>query len=215
MPTFRRLISKGILESYKFWQMNALARNNVNSIVATHLTWSDLEGIETVLVLAPSLAYVTPEELAVLYDFYEQGGEVVAKADIAEALKAQMKDPHSAAMTSYLTKITSSVSDGAVYSTSSNVESLFMDDRQGELAAFWKDVLKIGKLNRGYFVEGDGHALLYSIDPSPVSFDVDIPFTYEGAKYDRHGCQVSGLSGFDTLAVTLGHHEYARVYLVR
>jgi hypothetical protein len=118
-------------------------------------------------------------------------------------------------MTSYLTKITSSVSDGAVYSTSSNVESLFMDDRQGELAAFWKDVLKIGKLNRGYFVEGDGHALLYSIDSSPVSFDVDIPFTYEGLKCDRSGHQVSELSGSGTLALTLGHHEYARVYLVR
>jgi len=192
--------------------MNALARNNVNSIVATNLTQADLEDMETVLVLAPSLAYVTPEELAVLYDFYSQGGEVVAKADIAEALEKQMKDPHSIAMTSYLTKITSSVSDGAVYSTSLDVETLFMDDYQGELAAFWKDVLKIGKLNRGYFVRGEGHALLYSIDPSPVSFDVDIPFTYEGSKYDRSGRYVSGLSGSDTLALTLGHHEYARVY---
>jgi len=171
--------------------------------------------VETVLVLAPSLAYVTSEELAVLYDFYTQGGEIVAKADIANVLKAQMKDPRAVAMTSYLTKITSAVSDGAVYSTSEGVESLFMDDRQGELATFWKDVLKIGKLNRGYFVQGDGHALLYSIDSSPVSFNVDIPFTYEGAKYDRHGRYVSGLSGSGTLALTLGHHEYARVYLVR
>jgi hypothetical protein len=64
-------------------------------------------------------------------------------------------------------------------------------------------------------VEGDGHALLYSIDPSPVSFDVDIPFTYEGLKCDRSGRQVSELSGSGTLALTLGHHEYARVYLVR
>jgi hypothetical protein len=225
MPTFRRLISMGILESYKFWQMNALARNNVNSVVATHLTpplsppqaggMKGGAGMETVLVLAPSLAYVTPEELAILYDFYTQGGEVVAKADIANALKAQMKEPHSTAMTLYLTKITSAVSDGAVYSTSAGVESLFMDDRQGELASFWRDVLKIGKLNRGYFVQGDGHALLYSIDLSPVSFDVDIPFTYEGSKYDRHGRYVSGLSGSGTLALTLGHHEYARVYLVR
>ena len=171
--------------------------------------------MKTILVLAPSLAYVTSEELAVLYDFYEQGGEIVTKADIANDLKAQMQDPHSTAMTSYLTKITSTASDGAVYSTSPDVETLFMDDFQGELAAFWKDVLKIGKLNRGYFVQGDGHALLYSIDPSPVSFDVDIPFTYEGSKYDRHGRYVSGLSGSGTLAITLGHHEYARVYLVR
>jgi len=37
MPTFRRLISQSIL-NYQFPQMNALARNNVNSIVATHLT---------------------------------------------------------------------------------------------------------------------------------------------------------------------------------
>jgi len=213
MPTFRRLISKSIL-NYKFWQMNALARNNVNSIVATHLTGADLADMETVLVLAPSLAYVTPEELAVLYDFYRQGGEIVAKADIAEALEKQMKDPHSVAMTSYLTKITSAASDGAVYSTSLDVETLFMDDYQGELAAFWKDVLKIGKLNRGYFVQGDGHALLYSIASSPISFDVDIPFTYEGAKYDRSGRYVSGLSGSGTLAVTIGHHEYARVHRV-
>ena len=214
MPTFRRLISKNILESYKFWQMNALTRNNVNSIVTTHLTEAGLEGMETVLVLAPSLAYVTPEELAVLYDFYRQGGEIVAKADIADALKFQMKDPHSIAVTSYLTKITSEASDGAVYSTSPDVETLFMDDYQGELAGFWKDVLRIGKLNRGYFVQGDGHALLYSIAPSPVSFDVDIPFTYGGAKYDRSGRYVSGLSGSGTLAVTLGHHEYARVHRV-
>jgi hypothetical protein len=215
VPTFHRMISKSIL-NYKFPQMNALARNNVNSIVATHLTWSDLEGMETVLVLAPSLAYVTSEELALLYDFYTQGGEVVAKADIANVLKAQMKDPRSVAMTSYLTKITSAVSDGAIYSTSlGDVESLFMDDYQGELAAFWRDVLKIKKLNRGYFVQGEGHALLYSIDPSPVSFDVDIPFTYEGLKCDRSGRQVSELSGSGTLTLTLGHHEYARVYLVR
>jgi len=214
MPTFRRLISQSIL-SYKFPQMNALARNNVNSIVATHLAWSDLEAMETVLVLAPSLAYVTPEELGLLYDFYRQGGEIVAKIDIAEALKKQMEDPHSTAMTPYLTRITSQASDGAVYSTSlEDVETLFMDDFQGELAAFWKDVLRIGKLNRGYFVQGDGHALLYSIDPSPVSFEVDIPFTYEGAKYDRSGRQVSGLSGSGALAITLGHHEYARVYRV-
>ncbi|MFQ5811768.1 MAG: hypothetical protein ACE5I2_01035 [Anaerolineae bacterium] len=212
MPTFRRLISRSIL-NYKFWQMNGLARNNVNSIVATHLTGADLGGpLETVLVLAPSSAYVSSEELTLLYEFYRQGGEIVAKADIAEDLEKQMKDPRSIAMTSYLTKITSVVSDGAVYSTSLDVETLFMDDYQGELAAFWRDVLKIGKLNRGYFVQGDGHALLYSIDPSPVSFDVDIPFTYEGAKYDRRGRYVSGLSGSGTLAVTLGHHEYARVH---
>ncbi len=214
MATFRRLISKGVLESYKFWQMNALARNNVNSVVATHLTATDVEGMETVLVLAPSLAYISSEELDLLYDFYRQGGEIVARADIAETLKKQMKDPHSTTMTSYLTKITSVGSDGAVYSTSLGVETLFMDDFQGELAGFWRDVLRIEKLNRGYFVQGDGHALLYSIDTSPVSFDVDIPFSYEGAKYDRSGRFVSGLSGSDTLAVTLGHHEYARVYRV-
>jgi hypothetical protein len=214
MPTFRRLISKGILESYEFWRMNALARNNVKSIVATHLTWADLEGMETVLVLAPSSAYVSSEELTLLYDFYRQGGEIVAKEDIAEALEKQMEAPSSTAVTSYLTRITSEASDGVVYSTSPDVETLFMDDFQDELANFWKDVLKIGKLNRGYFVQGDGHALLYSIDPSPVSFDVDIPFTYQGAKYDRSGRYVSGLSGSDTLAVTLGHHEYARVYRV-
>ena len=214
MPTFRRLISKGILESYEFWRMNALARNNVNSIVATHLTWADLEGMETVLVLAPSSAYVSSEELTLLYDFYRQGGEIVVKADIAEALESQMKDPNSTAVTSFLTKITSQASDGAVYSSSLDVETLFMDDFQGELADFWKDVLRIEKLNRGYFVQGDGHALLYSIDPNPISFDVDIPFTYGGAKYDRSGRYVSGLSGSGTLAVTLGHHEYARVYRV-
>ena len=233
MPTFRRLISKSI-SSYKFWQMNALARNNVNSIVATHLTEANppassrqavraegvspsepsLEGVETVLVLAPSLAYVSSEELDLLYDFYRHGGEIVAKEDIAETLKKQMKDPHSTAMTSYLNKITSEASDGAVYSTSLDVEALFMDDFQGELAGFWRDVLRIEKLNRGYFVQGDGQALLYSIDPSPVAFDVDIPFAYEGAKYDRSGRFVSGLSGSDALAVTLGHHEYARVYRV-
>lgn len=214
IPTLRRLVSKSIL-NYKFLYMNALARNNVNSIVATHLTWADLEGMDTVLVLAPSLAYVTSEELAVLYDFYKQGGEVVAKEDIAEALEKQMKDPRSIAITSYLTKITSAVSDGAVYSSSLDVETLFMDDRQGELADFWKDVLKIGKLNQGYFVQGDGHALLYSIDPSPVSFNVDIPFTYEGWKYNRSGQQVSELSGSGTLTLTLGHHEYARIYRVQ
>jgi len=247
LPTLRRLISKGILESYKFWQMNALARNNVNSIVATHLApplspptlggmkglsppqvggmkglsppqaggMKGEEGIETILVLAPSLAYVSSEELARLYDFYEQGGEIVAKEDIAEALKKQMKDPSSVALTSYLTRITSTVSDGAVYSSSPGVETLFMDDCQGELVTFWKKVLKIGKLNRGYFVQGDGHALLYSIDPSPVFFDVDVPFTYQGATYDRHGRYVSGLSGSGALAVTLGHHEYARVSRVQ
>jgi hypothetical protein len=213
MTTFRRLISQSIL-NYQFPQMNALARNNVNSIVATYLTQAGMEGMETILVLAPSLAYVSSEELTRLYDFYRQGGEIVAKDDIAEALKKQMKDPSSVALTSYLTKITSTASDGAVYSSSPDVETLFMDDRQGELAGFWKDVLKIGKLNRGYFVEGDGHALLYSIDPSPVSFDVDIPFTYEGSKYDRHGRQVSELSGSGILTLALGHHEYARVYRV-
>ncbi len=224
MPTFRRLVSESIL-NYEFRYMNALARNNVNSIVATQLTWADrppsippkLGGrgeVETILVLAPSLAYVSSDELDLLYDFYRQGGEIVAREDIAEALKKQMKDASSVALTSYLTRITSVASGGAVYSSSPGVETLFMDDFQGELAAFWRDVLKIGKLNRGYFVEGDGHALLYSIHPSPVSFDVDIPFTYEGAKYDRHGRQVSELSGSGTLVVTLGHHEYARIYRV-
>ncbi len=211
MPAFHRLISRSIL-NYEFLYMNALSRNNVNSIVATHLTQAGMEGMETVLVLAPSLAYVSSDELTLLYDFYRQGGEIVAKADIADALKAQMKDPHSMAMTSYLTETISTVSEGAVYSTSLDVETLFMDDYQGELAAFWKDVLKIGKLNGGYFVQGEGHALLYSIDPSPVSFDVDIPFPYEGLKCDRSGRYVSGLSGSGALVLTLGHHEYVRVY---
>ncbi len=213
MPTFRRLISRNIL-NYKFPQMNALARNNVNSIVATYLTQAGMEGMETILVLAPSLAYVSSDELDLLYDFYRRGGEIVAQEDIAETLKKQMKDPQTTDVTSYLTRITSVASDGAVYSSSLDVETLFMDDFQGELAGFWRDVLKVGKLNRGYFVQGDGNALLYSIDPSPVAFDVDIPFTYEGAKYDRHGRQVSELSGSGTLAVTLGHHEYARVHSV-
>jgi hypothetical protein len=64
-------------------------------------------------------------------------------------------------------------------------------------------------------VQGEGHALLYSIDPSLVSFNVDIPFAYQGLKCDRSGLQVGELSGSGTLALTLGHHEYARVYLVR
>jgi len=167
-------------------------------------------------VLAPSLAYVSSEELTLLYDFYEQGGEIVAKADIAAALRARMKDPRSEAVASYLERITSSDSKGAVYSTSlGDVESLFMDDRRGELAGFWRDVLRLEKLNQGYFVQGGGHALLYSIDPNPVTFNVDIPFAYEGAKYDRHGRQVSELSGSGTIIVTLGHHEYARVHRVQ
>jgi hypothetical protein len=224
LPTLRRLVSKSIL-NYKFPQMNALARNNVSSIVATHLTpllsppraggMKGGVGMETVLVLAPSLAYVSSEELALLYDFYQQGGEIVAKSGIAEALKAQMKDPRSVAVTSYLERITSGDSKGAVYSTSLDVETLFMDDYQGELADLWKDVLKIEKLNRGYFVQGDGHALLYSVDPNLVSFDVDIPFTYKGAKYDRHGLQVSELAGSGTLTVTLGRHEYARAHRIQ
>jgi hypothetical protein len=223
MSTFRRLISQSLLESYEFWRMNALARNNVNSIVATRLTpplsppqagMKGGEEMETILVLAPSLAYVSPEELGLLYDFYRQGGNIVAKEDIADDLEKQMKDPQTTDVTSFLTRITSAVSDGAVYSSSPDVETLFMDDRQGELAAFWRDVLKIEKLNRGYFVEGDGRALLYSIDPSPVSFDVDTPFIYEGARYDRHGRYVSSLSGSGALAVTIGHHEYARIYRV-
>ncbi len=238
MPAFRRLISESVI-SYKFPQMNALARNNVNSIVATHLApplspplapplspptlggmkGGEGEGIETVLALAPSLAYVTSDELDLLYDFYQQGGEIVAKADIADALKTRMKDPHSTAVTSYLTKITSAVGGGAVYSDSRDnvedtVETLFQDGYQGELAGFWRDLLIIEKLNRGYFVEGDGHALLYSIDPNPVSFDVDIPFTYQGAKYDRSGRFVGGLSGSGSLSITLGHHEYAQVWRV-
>jgi hypothetical protein len=214
MSAFRRLVSKSILQSYKFWQMNALARNNVNSIGGTHVTAVGLEGIETVLVLAPSLAYVSSEELSVLYEFYAQGGAIVAKTDIADALKGRMTAPGSMAMTSYLAKITSQASDGAVYSSSLDVETLFMDDFEGELADFWRDVLSIVKLNRGYFVQGDGHALLYSISTSPVSFSVDIPFTYAGSRYDRSGRYVGGLSGSGALAVTLGHHEYARVYRV-
>jgi hypothetical protein len=63
-------------------------------------------------------------------------------------------------------------------------------------------------------VEGDGHALLYSIDPSSVAFDVDIPFAYEGSKHDRSGRFMGGLSGSGSLSITLGHHEYAQVWRV-
>ena len=57
-----------------------------------------------------------------------------------------------------------------------------------------------------------GHVRVY-LDRD-TSLDVDIPFAYTGSKYDRHGRYVGGLSGSGALAVTLGHHEYARVHRV-
>ncbi|MFQ5874401.1 MAG: hypothetical protein ACE5JL_11450 [Dehalococcoidia bacterium] len=208
LPTLRSLISSSAL-NYKYWDLNALAGNNVNSIVSPDLKSKDLQGIETILVLAPSLDYVSANELDTLYNFYLQGGKVVANTQIAEALKARMANPQLTAMTPYLTKIASPASDGSVYSTAQDVETIFSDAYQGALASFWEEVLGIEKLNGGYFVQGEQDALLYTI--APAYFDVDIPFPYEGARYDRSGRSIQGLSGSGSLNLTLHKREYARI----
>jgi len=146
LPTLRSLISSSAL-NYKYWDLNALARNNVKGIISPDLKSEDLQGVETILVLAPSLDYVSANDLNTLYNFYLQGGKVVAKTQIAEALKARMANPQLTAITPYLTKITSSASDGSIYSTAQDVETIFSDAYQGALASLWKEVLGIEKLN--------------------------------------------------------------------
>ena len=58
-------------------------------------------------------------------------------------------------------------------------------------------------------MRGERDALLYTI--APAYFDINIPFPYEGARYDRSGRPVEGLSGSGSLSLTLREHEYARI----
>jgi len=197
-----------VFSNYRFWDLNALARNDVNSDLTQHLTADKLEEIATVLLLPYGPRHLSDEELSLLRTFLAGGGTVVAKRSLADLLVSALPNPQTATVTPYLTRTTSS-DGGVLYSSDHDVERIFSDTYRGELDGFWREVLGINKLHEGYVVASEDHVLLYNIAGRPVTFDVDVPFSYRGSRYHRDGSPAAELRGTSALRTTLEHHEYA------
>ena len=197
-----------VFSNYRLWDLNALARNNVNSDLALRLTADKLEGIATVLLLAYSPRHLDEDELSLLRTFLVGGGTVVAKRPVADLLVSALSNFEINTVTPYLTRITSP-RGSVLYSSEHDVERLFSDAYREELGGFWRQVLGINKLHEGYVIASQDHALLYNIAGRPVAFDVEVPFAYRGSRHRRNGSPSGELRGTGTLQTTLEHHEYA------
>jgi hypothetical protein len=197
-----------VFSNYRLWDLNALARNDVNSDLTLRLTTDKLEGITTVLLLAYSPRHLDDDELSLLRAFLASGGTVVAKRPVADLLVSALSNFQINTVAPYLTRITSS-SGGVLYSSEHDVERIFSDAYREELSGFWRQVLGINKLHEGYAVTSQDHVLLYNIAGRPVAFDVDVPFAYRGSRYHRNGSPAGELRGDSVLRTTLEHHEYA------
>jgi len=197
-----------VFSNYRLWDLNALARNDVNSDLTLHLTADRLEGIATVLLLAYSPRHLSDDELSLLRAFLMGGGTVVAKRSVAGLLASALPYAQIVTVTPYLIRITYS-GRGVLYSSDHDVERIFSDTYRGELGGFWCEVLGINRLHEGYVVASQDHVLLYNVAGRPVAFDVEVPFAYRGSRVHRNGSPAAELRGSSALRTTLEHHEYA------
>ncbi|MBN1659285.1 MAG: hypothetical protein JXA93_12845 [Anaerolineae bacterium] len=160
-----------------------------------------LEGVRTIVVLAPEIDYVNKKDVDLLHTFLEHGGMVVASAEVASALPVESGEP-GVIMGGGLVERRETL-----YIAQQGVGILFETARQEALQGFWQEALGIENVQPGYRVAAGSYAFHYHIGTAPAVVDIDLAHRALGYRYDDSARPVERLYGAH-FQVTLARREY-------
>ncbi|HSJ55758.1 MAG TPA: hypothetical protein VLC95_01160 [Anaerolineae bacterium] len=160
-----------------------------------------LEGVRTIVVLAPSVESIDRRDVESLRVFLERGGKVLAAAEVAQALDGG-RGGNDVMMGGGLVE-----RRGSLYAAQQGVGVLFEASRRAALNDFWREALGIENIQPGYRVETGGYAFHYQIGAAPALVDVDLAHSACGYRYDANAMPVERLCGAH-LEVPLNRREY-------
>jgi hypothetical protein len=197
-----------LLEVQPYQRLAILAKEGINAAVVSSLEGWSLEDVRTVVVLSPSVGYVSGGDLALLRGFLAQGGRVVTSPDVGAALAAAT---HAGPELVYGGLV---VRQGNLYLAQQGIAVLFEERRQDVLGGFWQEVLGLAASQPGYRIVTDRYVFYYHLGPGPVVVSWDLPFEAIGHRYDDQARPAGWIHG-STLMATLGRREYCLLQRVR
>jgi hypothetical protein len=162
--------------------------------------------VRAVVVLSPSLDYLSGEDLALLRGFLAQGGKVVTSPGVG----ASLVDVTGASPELRCQGLVEQW--GTLYVAQQGLAVLFEDVRHEVLAPFWQEVLGLASIQPGYHIVTERYAFHYHIGPGPAAVQGVLPFVGYGYRYDAQAQPVERLYGL-YLGVTLARREF--VFLER
>jgi hypothetical protein len=190
-----------LLEVQPYRRLAILAKEGVNAAVVDSLSGWSLDGVRTIVALAPQASYLTGDDLAILRGFLGQDGSVVTSPDVAVALA-----PATAAAPQQ--RFDGLVEQrGTLYAAQKGIAVLFEDQRHEVLSDFWQEVLGLEASQPGYRIVTNQVVFHYHVGAEPVAVRWDLPFEAAGLRYDDQARPVEWIHDAH-LAATLGRREY-------
>ncbi len=189
------------LEGQPFSRLAILAKEGLNAVVVASLAGWPLAGVQVVVALSPSPAYLSEKDLALLREFLGRGGKVVTSPGVGAVLTGAVKARGEILYGGLVQR------QGTLYLAQKGIAVLFEDARHEILAPFWREVLDLDRPQPGYRLVTDRYAFYYHLGPQPVAVSLHLPFKAGGYRYDEQAQPVERLYGRD-LQVILGRREY-------
>lgn len=189
-----------LLGVFPLTRLALLARGGLNTAVVGSLDgWQ--AGVQTVVVLTPEVAHLSPQDLPRLRDLLRQGGKVVASPGVAAALRATAGGGQPELLAGNLVE-----RQGNLYVAQRGVAVLFEDARHELLEGFWREVLGLEEVEPGYRISTADHVFHYNLG-TPAAVRLVLPFAGYGYRHDENAQPVERLYG-SRLEVTLARREY-------
>jgi hypothetical protein len=183
-------------------RLQILAKQGVNAAVVGELSGWPLDGVRAIVVLAPAVRYVSPEDAAILGEYLAAGGRVVASRDFGQALGAGTRsggDPIAGGLVEQRGSLFIAPAESAV---------LFEENHSQDLSGFWQEVLGLNRVQPGYRIVTGEYAFLYNLGPDVTTIRSAVPYRAMGHRFDEHGHPVEWIHSPYPRA-TLGRREYA------
>jgi hypothetical protein len=178
-----------------------LAKEGVNAAVVGSLAGWSLARVRAIVVLSPSAAYLSGQDLALLDEFLGNGGRVVTSPDVGAALA----DATQAAPRLVYEGLVEQ--RGTLYLAQQGIAVLFEDRRHEVLTGFWHEVLGLDAPQPGYRIVTDRYVFHYHLGPQPATVGWELPFEAFGYRYDDQARPAAWLHVSD-VAVILGRRQY-------
>ena len=163
------------------------------------------ERMRAIVVLAPSAAFLSPSDLAILRGFLAKGGRVVASPEVGAVLRGT--EPETALRTfGGLVE-----RRGTLYTAKKGVAVLFEDKQHEILLPFWREVLGLVALPSAYRVLTERVAFSYNRGPEPAVVSIAFPFEGVGYRYDDQARAAEWIDAPLTMT-RLGRREYVLLW---
>ncbi len=184
-----------------YGRLAILVKEGLNAAVVSALDGWPLHRVRAIVVLAPSIDYLSVSDLNLLEGFLAHGGKMVTSPGVGMALVGAVPAEPRLVYEGLVER------RGPLYLAQKGIAVLFEDKRHDLLSPFWQEVLGLPLPQAGYRILTDRFVFHYHLGPEPAALSLALPFEAAGYRYDDQARAVERLRG-SNLTVTLHRREY-------